>query len=192
MNGEHPNHRISTHELREIGDGELLQLWADGYPEALDELVDRHHAWLLRTVGYLSKGERDVESVVQDIWLDVMRGAASYRGIGSVRSWLETIMRHRITSTWRVRGARPQTLVAEVPDASVATSRVDEQVVLREQLRGLLGKLPAEQASAIWLVDVVGLSVSDVASRLGVSGGTVKSRCSRGRERLRIMLGSTR
>lgn len=190
MNGPRQNHRLSVSELRDTADGELLQLWSGGHPEALDELVDRHHAWMLRAVAFLSKGERDVESVVQEVWLDVMRGAASYRGVGSVRSWLDTIMRHRVTSTWRARHARPQSLVAEVPDSPVASRSLDEQVVLREQLRGLLGKLPAEQASAIWLVDVVGLPVADVASRLGVSGGTVKSRCSRGRERLRIMLGS--
>ena len=189
MSGPHQKRRISTNELREIVDRELLQLWSDGHPEALDELVDRHHDWLLRAVGFLSKGERDVESVVQEVWLDVMRGAASYRGVGSVRSWLETIMRRRIVSTWRARGARPQTLVADVSDRSLPSQAYDEQVVLRERLRGLLGKLPAEQASAIWLVHVVGLPVAEVATRLGVSGGTIKSRCSRGRERLRIMLG---
>ncbi|MFC5064873.1 sigma factor [Actinomycetospora atypica] len=48
--------------------------------------MDRHRSWLLRSVGYFSRGEHDVESVVQDVWLDVMRGAASYRGNGSVRS----------------------------------------------------------------------------------------------------------
>ena len=190
MSGARQNRRHSTSELRETTDGELLQLWSGGHPEALDELVDRHQSWLLQAVGYHSRGEHDVESVVQDVWLDVMRGAASYRGNGSVRSWLETIMRRRIVSIWRARGARPQTLVADLSDGSSTSQAHDEEVVLRERMRGLLGNLPAEQASAVWLVHVVGLPVAEVATRLGVSDGTIKSRCSRGRDRLRIMLGN--
>ncbi|MFC5064872.1 RNA polymerase sigma factor [Actinomycetospora atypica] len=99
-------------------------------------------------------------------------------------------MRRRIVTTWRARGARPHTLVSDLSDASPTSQAYDDQVVLRERLRGLLGKLSAEQASAVWLVHVVGLPVAEVATRLGVSGGTIKSRCSRGRERLRIMLGN--
>jgi RNA polymerase sigma-70 factor (ECF subfamily) len=55
-------------------------------------------------------------------------------------------------------------------------------------LAGLLGRLPRDQREAIWWVDVVGLPVDEVAARLGVAVGTVKSRCHRGRTRLRLIV----
>jgi RNA polymerase sigma-70 factor (ECF subfamily) len=48
--------------------------------------------------------------------------------------------------------------------------------------------LPRDQREAIWWVDVVGLPVNEVAVLLGVAVGTVKSRCHRGRTRLRLIL----
>jgi RNA polymerase sigma-70 factor (ECF subfamily) len=163
---------------------------ADQLRDALDELVHRHHTWMLRTVRHLSIGEQDAEAVVQDVWLDVMRGARSYRGDGSVRSWLETIVRRRITTTWRARSARPQTLVDAVPEDSAIHGGLEEDVVLRQQLHGLLAELPDEQRDAIWLVDVRGLPIADAAHRLGIPAGTVKSRCFRGRATLRRLITS--
>jgi hypothetical protein len=93
------NQRIATDQLRDALDGDLLALWCDGHREGLDELARRHHAWLLRTVRMLSAGVRAPEAIVQDVWLDVMRGAGTYRGNGAIRSWLNTIVRPRINST---------------------------------------------------------------------------------------------
>ena len=188
MTGRRHTHRTATDQLREALDGDLLALWCDGHPEGLDELARRHHAWLLRTVRMLSGGEHDPEAIVQDVWLDVMRGAATYRGDGAVRAWLSTIVRRRINSTWRARDSRPHTLVAYVPETSTASETLDDNVILRAQLRGLLAGLPADQRDAVWLVDVVGLPIEEVAHRLGVPVGTVKSRCHRGRARLRLHL----
>ena len=59
-------------------------------------------------------------------------------------------------------------------------------------VRAALAELPAEQRAALVLVDVQGYSVAEVAQILGVAEGTIKSRCSRGRARLAVMLGHLR
>lgn len=183
-----PHHRIATEQLRHAPDHELLTLWLAGHPEAFDQLVQRHHAWMLRLVHAHSRGERDPEAVVQDAWLDVMRAAATFRGEGSVRGWLATIVRHRIITTWRARDARPQVPTEFVPDDATAGDGFEERIAVRDQLRGLLAALPGDQGEAIWLVDVVGLPVGEAAAVLGVPAGTVKSRCHRGRARLRLIM----
>ncbi|NHC16510.1 sigma factor-like helix-turn-helix DNA-binding protein, partial [Motilibacter deserti] len=51
-----------------------------------------------------------------------------------------------------------------------------------------LSTLPLDQRAAIVLVDLQGIAVRDAATLLGVAEGTVKSRCSRGRARLAVLL----
>lgn len=192
MSGRHHHEdRISTDVLHACDDHGLLTWWLDGHGEALDELALRHHGWMLRLVRQHSIGERDPESVVQDAWLDVMRSAASFRGDGSVRGWLATIVRRRVVTTWRARGARPQTVTEFLPENLTAPDEFEDQVALQGDLTGLLGRLPSDQGEAIWWVDVVGLPVEDAAIRLGIPAGTVKSRCHRGRTRLRLILDGT-
>jgi RNA polymerase sigma-70 factor (ECF subfamily) len=65
---------------------------------------------------------------------------------------------------------------------------IESGVVLRADLAGLLARLPRDQREAIWWVDVLGLPVEDAAAFMGVAAGTVKSRCHRGRSRLRLIL----
>ena len=187
MTGRHHNHRIPADRLRDALDGDLIGLWLDGHREGLHELTRRHHDWLLRTVRLLSHGESDPEAIVQDVWLDVMRGARTYRGDGSVRSWLSTIVRHRITSTWHARNRRPQTLIHDVPETVSNPGQLEDRVALEDQLQGL-GELPVDQRDAVWHVDVVGLPVTEAANKLGVPPGTVKSRCCRGRTKLRMLI----
>ena len=183
--------QAKVEELQDATDGELLHRWNAGDADGLGELVARHHGWVLSIVRHVSYGERDVEAVAQEVWLDVMRGAESFRGEGSVRSWLETIVRRRIVTTWRARSARPQVLVDRVPEDRWANDEgAVRQVELREDLRGLLARLPDDQQQAIWCVDVLGMPVHEVAAAVGVAVGTIKSRCSRGRRRLRIVLAS--
>ncbi|GAA4820851.1 RNA polymerase sigma factor SigM [Actinomycetospora corticicola] len=169
-------------------DGELIQAWLAGDNNGLSELVARHHAWLTASVRYLSFGERDVEAVVQDVWVDVMRGAGGYRGTGSVRAWLETIVRRRIRSTWRGRRVRPQVLTETMDETARVEVGLAERVEQRLALHDLLAALPEGQREAIWCVDVLGLSVSEAAEALGVPAGTIKSRCNRGREYMRVRL----
>jgi RNA polymerase sigma-70 factor (ECF subfamily) len=187
MTGRHHSQRIPADQLEDAPDDELLRLWLDGHREALDELVDRHRPWMVRLVRALSKGERDAEAVVQDAWLDVMRAAGTFRGDGSVHAWLGTIVRRRIASTWRARAARPDIPVEFVPE-DAARDEFEERLALRDQLRGLLAALPTDQREAVWLVDVVGFSVDEAAALLEVPAGTVKSRCHRGRARLRLVI----
>jgi hypothetical protein len=63
---------------------------------------------------------------------------------------------------------------------------------LKLEIDRALASIPDDQRAAVVLVDVEGLSVSEAAEALGVPEGTVKSRCSRGRARLAVLLKDVR
>ena len=75
-----------------------------------------------------------------------------------------------------------------LPDGARVDEGAAQQVEVREQVWCALERLPVDQREAVWCVDVLGLSITDAATRLGVPTGTIKSRCNRGRERMRIVL----
>ena len=77
-------------------------------------------------------------------------------------------------------------LDADVPEAPVAPAQ-DERLALLD-LQAALDRLPAEQKEVLLLVALEDMAYADVARTLGIPIGTVMSRLSRGRERLRALL----
>lgn len=110
---------------------------------------------------------------------------------GDLKAWLFTILYNSHISGRR-RSARQARLLGEVASqAEHATSggAGDASVHFREVLRRL-DELPEEQRNVLLLVGVEGLGYDEAAQALGVPVGTVMSRLSRGRERLRRALES--
>jgi RNA polymerase sigma-70 factor (ECF subfamily) len=76
----------------------------------------------------------------------------------------------------------------DVPDAAPAPHERMERKELAEAMQDALSQLPPDQRLAIVLADVQGWDYSEIAVATGCSLGTVKSRISRGRRKLRVML----
>lgn len=109
---------------------------------------------------------------------------------GSVVTWLSTITRHVAIDAVRVR--RPLPVDADVVLAQVATGGGPEGAALDHdavaELRTALRRLPAEQARAVVLAGIAGLSASEVAEREGIPLGTAKTRIRAALRRLRTAL----
>jgi RNA polymerase sigma-70 factor (ECF subfamily) len=171
-------------------DRALLAAHLDGDPRAFDDLVRRHRqrmwAVALRTLGE----PEEAADAVQDACVSAFRAAASYRGEARVSTWLHRIVVNACLDRARRRAVRP---TVPLPDEPLADPR--DRLAEREtglEVQGALDALPAEQRIAIVLVDLQGLSVEEAAAVLGIPGGTVKSRCFRGRARLAVALGHLR
>ena len=171
-------------------DRALLVAHLDGDPHAFDDLVRRHRQRLwavaLRTLG----DPEEAADAVQDACLSAFRAASSYRGDARVTTWLHRIVVNACLDRVRRRAVRPTVPLPEQPLADPRDLLSERETGLEVQ-RALAG-LPEEQRLAIVLVDLQGLSVEEAAFALGVPGGTVKSRCFRGRARLAIALGHLR
>ena len=179
--------------LGHLDDRGLLSAHVDGDPDAFAELVRRHRNRLwavsLRTIG----NSEDAADALQDALLSAYRSAGAYRGDAAVTTWLHRIVVNSCLDRIRRRKARPTVPLPE--DDARAPAMPSDPIAAREtalDVRAALAELPVEQRVALVLVDVQGHPVADAAEILGVAVGTVKSRCSRGRARLAVMLGHLR
>ena len=114
------------------------------------------------------------------------RGCTRTGDDSSLRAWLFVIMHNLFISQWRHKRARDHTTILEETsvDAFPLPPEQEYQIELRQTLRALYA-LPEEQRQVLVLVAVEDLSYAEVAQVLGIPLGTVMSRLSRGRERLR-------
>jgi RNA polymerase sigma-70 factor (ECF subfamily) len=145
--------------------------------------------WVPRLRRYaraLAGNRHDADDLVQDTLVRAWSRAALWRGVADMRAWLFGIM-HNL----HVDGARRPRLAtvamdSAMPEPPVAPAQ-DERLALRD-LQAALDRLPAEQKEVLLLVALEDMAYADVARTLGIPIGTVMSRLSRGRERLRALL----
>ncbi|GIF71150.1 RNA polymerase sigma factor SigM [Asanoa siamensis] len=175
-------------------DEALLRAHVGGDPEAFAELFRRHRdrlwAVALRTLG----DREDAADALQDALLSAHRAAPRFRGDSAVTTWLHRIVVNSCLDRIRRRQAHP---TVPLPDGSTDPDRpsgvepaapaTDHDTAL--VVRQALARLPEDQRAALVLVDLQGYPVAEAAVLLGVAEGTVKSRCSRGRARLAMLLG---
>ena len=177
-------------------DASLIVRAASGDLAAFNALVETHQDCVYGLCLRMLASRQTAEDVTQDVFLAAYRHIGSYRG-GLFRAWLLRIAANACTDELRRRQRRPQTsldLIAEggSPIDPPDTSESPEETVLRGELgrhiqAGLMA-LPLDQRAVIVLCDVQGLTYEEVAEAVNASLGTVKSRLSRGRTRLREIL----
>jgi RNA polymerase sigma-70 factor (ECF subfamily) len=158
---------------------------------ALALLYDRHGPSAFALACRVTGDRHAAEEVVQEAFLSLWRGAATYRPErGAGRTWLLAIVRHRAIDVVRAREARPRTTT--IDDLPLA-DRTDPAEAALAALRGAavraaVAALPPAQRAAVELAYFAGLSYPEVSDRLGIPLGTVKSRLRLALERLRWLL----
>jgi RNA polymerase sigma-70 factor (ECF subfamily) len=173
-----------------------------GDVESFNALV-RLYEGRIYTLCYRMLGDSEsAADTTQDALLSAFRNLKSFRG-GSFRSWLLRIATNACYDVLRARKRRPaislDAAVAEQDDDAAPLQIADpgetpDDFTLRRELaRAIehgLAALPEEQRIIIILSDIQGLAYDEIAQIVGINLGTVKSRLSRGRTRLRDILRS--
>jgi RNA polymerase sigma-70 factor, ECF subfamily len=135
------------------------------------------------------------EDATQDAFIRAWQHFETYRG-GSFRSWLFTIAANRARDELRRRGRRPVTSLDEArddpdradldpADPGPSAQQILERSELQSALETALRTLPDDWREIVVLADIQGLDYSEVSVVMGIPVGTVKSRLSRARGRLR-------
>ena len=139
---------------------------------------------------YLLRDDSAAADAVQDAYLRALRHFGGWRG-GDARAWLLTIVRNVVRSSRAEPGVEfDETLHSgDIADRDPAADLARRTA--RETLGQALEQLPQEFREVIVLRELEGLSYKEIADVTGVPVGTVMSRLSRGRERLRRVLGAT-
>ena len=154
-------------------------------------LIEAHIPGLRRFARALLRGDREgADDLVQDCLERALSRWHLRRAEGDLRGWLYTILYNRFLSDLQRRKRRgPHETLTEAAEAElplVGGGQV-EALEHRDLLRAF-ARLPEEQRSVLVLVGVEDLSYDEAARVLAVPIGTVMSRLSRGRERLRQFL----
>jgi RNA polymerase sigma-70 factor, ECF subfamily len=152
---------------------------------------------------WLVRDRADAEDMVQEAYLKAFRAHAGFRGT-EARSWLLAIVRNTCLSHLRQQRSRPKVVqFRPVPDEDdeeqdwpddpelSVEDRLDRQTE-DARLRAALARLPDPFRETIVLRDLEELSYAEVAQVTGVPVGTVMSRLSRGRPRLRELIAEDR
>lgn len=171
-------------------DAELVARMTVGDSGALASLFDRHASRVLGFLVRMLGNTGEAEEVLQDVFFHAWSRAATFDSEkGSPRSWLMVMARSRALDRLRsTRAARRRDDVALQEQPLVEEPLAEAEIQRQElgtQMRQLLRQLPSEQREAIELAFFGGLTHSQVAARLGVPLGTIKSRILMGMRKLR-------
>jgi RNA polymerase sigma factor (sigma-70 family) len=165
---------------------QLVALFAAGDERAV-RLMYQRYAGPVLTVAMSVLGRRDLaDEAVQATMLKAWRAADSFDPSRELAPWLYTIARRVSIDIWR-REQRAAT--ASLGDHDVAVVPLAfEQTWEAWEVRSALEQLPSDEREVVRLSHLVGLSHREIAERLGVPIGTVKSRSSRAHQRLARLL----
>ncbi len=158
---------------------------------AFEVLYDRYGGPVYSLAAKMLRDPRAAEEVAQEVFLAIWRGASDFDpNRGSARAWILSLAHHKSVDAvrrHRLRVTEPlaETMTADADVAGDATRSVEEA-----QVRKALEALSDGQREAIVLAYYGGYTQHEIAERLGVPLGTVKTRMRDGMLRLRAALAS--
>lgn len=146
------------------------------------------HLPRLRRYARALTGDRlKADDLVQDTVERALSRAMLFRHGSKLDAWLLTIMHNIFVSQMRQASAHQVLSLEELPSDPVAVATQEEKLALRD-LERALAKLPFEQREVLLLIGLEEFSYDEAARIVGIPVGTVMSRLSRARERLRALL----
>jgi RNA polymerase sigma factor (sigma-70 family) len=185
--------RQESEAAREPTDEQVLEAVGRGDDDALGVLYDRFGRLAYRLAFRILRDRALAEDAVQEAFLAVWRSADAYkRERAKPSTWILTVVHRRAVDLVRREQVRRGEPLEVAPEPSVGP--VDEDAVRRDRraaVQAALTELPGEQRQALELAYYGGLTQSELAERLGVPLGTVKSRMFAGLGRLRELLAET-
>lgn len=175
--------------------------------DLFESVILPHEGSLFGPAMALTRSASDAEDLVQDTMLRAFDRFETFRADGSPRAWLHTIMRNLFFNSYRKKSREPKqvsleffdpatsatnggsvgsahTSVPQAPTVSSPERQVLSQMEGAAVLRAVKA-LPEEYRTVVALADIQGLPYQEIADSLHIPVGTVRSRLSRGRERVR-------
>ena len=179
---------------RDLG---LIEAYRAGRREAFDDLVHAYEQTVQRVLGQLSVAPPDVEDLTQEVFLRVYRNLHRFRGQSSFYTWLYRITvnvffdHNKKRKRADVRLQRLQNALGDLsnqrPDLD-DPFRVTFERFTSEAFSQAIQTLPEPFRAVVAMREVDDLSYEEIALQTGISIGTVRSRLSRARARLKEFL----
>jgi RNA polymerase sigma-70 factor (ECF subfamily) len=174
-----------------MDDAEVVKKVQGGDSESFGLLVDKYHRHLLNFIYRLMGNEQAVEDIGQEIFLSVYKSIRSFsisRGV-PFSAWLFITARNRCISELR-RKNRPVISIEQMVNLPAREKTPEQNANEEERLLAIhsaLEQLPEPFRRTI-MQSLRGDSPEEIARSNGISRGTVKSRLSRAREKMKLLL----
>ena len=179
-----------------LDDHQLMQLISQVDKDALEALYTRYQTPVYSLAMFMLKKPALAEEVTQDIFLNIWLKASSFNAErGQPRGWIMSVAHHKVIDL--IRSQRRATVNTDpvdyetldlLPDGGVSTEAQVEQSLERERIMRALETIPANQREVIMLAYFGGLSQSEMAEKLYLPLGTIKTRVRLAMLKLRTVL----
>ena len=151
--------------------------------------MDRFRRPIWYTAYRFSRTSDDADELAQDIFMHLLTVLPAYNPSGALGAWVRRVATNMAIDAYRRRRRIPLLLGEEaIPESSASPWwRPDTVAERREEaarMRKLLDRLPPTLSEPVILRDLMDLDYREIAERLGIPVGTVKSRIHRGRSTL--------
>jgi len=184
-----------TREQWDAEDEVLVREIAAGDTDAFRRLFHRYYpriyAFVLRRLGESTSAEDTTVETFAELW----RTAKKFRGESRPSTWIYGIAHYKALAARRAAGRNKRSKVISVDFETLSRAPAEDdlglQLEAREEVRRVrhaIQALPSRYRQVIELAFFENLSYGDIARRLGMAEGTVKTQVSRARERLRRQL----
>ena len=181
---------------RKRADIELVRRMCDGDREALQRLYQLYAPSLLGLAIQILRSREEAEEILQEVLVQAWRQADRYDpGKASVRTWLTLMTRSRAIDRRRINLTRHRT-AQNAKRLGTLPTKVEPEGVrnvwlaqLRKRLRLELSEIPPTQRQIVELIYFRGLTQVEVAERIQIPLGTVKTRTLLAMKKLRQALG---
>jgi len=189
-----------------LTDEQLAARAAAGDQPAFEAIVLRYQARVYRLAWRLTGNEGDAADAVQETFLRVYRGMASFRAASRFSTWLFRVATNSALMQRRARARRRSDSLEQflpcfdaegrhtgTPEELQAAARVDERLDRRrlaEKALAAIGRLPRAYREAFVLRDLEEMTTAEVAEVLGLEPAAVRQRVHRARLMLRGFLGA--
>ncbi|MBT3891119.1 MAG: sigma-70 family RNA polymerase sigma factor [Planctomycetaceae bacterium] len=170
-------------------DSQLVQSAQQGDPTAFGDLVRRNQQALLRAMLPVTENHEEAQDIVQEAFIQAYRNLDSFRGDSAFFTWIYRIAFNLAKA--RHRKQRPlsiDTSSLSMPTAEPSAEQQFESSEFRIILRTAIAELSINHQQVIILRELEELDYDEIAQRLDLSVGTVRSRLHRARGQLRELL----
>ncbi|GAC1414118.1 MAG: sigma-70 family RNA polymerase sigma factor [Candidatus Velthaea sp.] len=184
-------------QMRALRDLRTIESYRAGRTEAFNDLVNSYEGTVHRILSQLNVSMGDVEDLTQEVFLRIYRNLHRFRGQSSFYTWLYRITvnvffdHNKKRKRADVRLTRLQNALVDasnaVPDGG-DPFRATYDAITSETFSHAIAALPEPFRDVVAMREVDDLSYEEIALQTGISIGTVRSRLSRARARLKEVL----
>ncbi|MBI1805439.1 MAG: sigma-70 family RNA polymerase sigma factor [Ignavibacteria bacterium] len=187
--------------LREQSDEELIATFQQGTVEAFNQIVGRYKDQLMNFVFRYLGDYDEADDIVQEVFIRVYRNKHAYKPIAKFSTWIYTIAANLAKTQLRRRKRHASFSFHRgkegennhdysIPDTRYPADGQAESSLKQAIIQKALDSINPKYREVVILSDIQELSYEEICQITGLNIGTIKSRLSRGRAKLQILLKS--